>query len=586
MMVSCGHSSSLSSNKKSSTTPDLTSTSLFGQKEKHDVQLSRNEQTKFEYFFLEAEKQMRMGNNDAAFDLFRHCLQINQYSPIANYKMGQYYAVMRNDSAAIGYFETAAAEEPDNVDYLEIVAQYYIHQQKFDKAIPVYEQIYSSDKDRSDILETLLKLYYQKSDMNKAIDVLDRIETVEGSSERITLTKAQLYGQLGKDKEALAQIDKLASEHPYDLVYQTLKGDWLMDKGKTKEALDIYDKVLKEDPENPSAKLSMLNYYKSQKQDSVANGILKSLLTSDKTDIAQKVSLMRSVVAENEMEGGDSTQVISLFNDVLREPQKSSEMLVMYSIYLNSKGMPHDSVAKVLYRVLDVEPENSAARLQLIQYAAERKDYDEIIEIAKPATEYSPDEMAFYYYLGLSYYLKNDLDGALNTFRKGVSVINEQSDPALVSDYYAIMGDILHTQGNAGEAFAAYDSCLQWKNDNIGCLNNYAYYLSEQGQNLDKAEQMSYKTIKSEPNNSTYLDTYAWILFMQKRYEEAKIYIDQAVKNDSAKSSTILEHAGDIYAMNNDIDQALNFWNDAASKADSENATLIRKIKLKKYLKK
>jgi Tfp pilus assembly protein PilF len=147
------------------------------------------------------------------------------------------------------------------------------------------------------------------------------------------------------------------------------------------------------------------------------------------------------------------------------------------------------------------------------------------------------------------------------------------------------MGDILHQKGLAEEAFAAYDSCLQWKDDNIGCLNNYAYYLSERGEQLDKAEVMSYKTVKAEPKNSTYLDTYAWILFMQERYSEAKIYIEQALQNldDSLNNEVIIEHAGDIYALNEDIDRALDLWRDAQTKKP-EDQLLLRKIKQKKYL--
>ena len=161
-------------------------------------------------------------------------------------------------------------------------------------------------------------------------------------------------------------------------------------------------------------------------------------------------------------------------------------------------------------------------------------------------------------------------------------------DPVIVSDFYAVMGDILHQKGLAEEAFAAYDSCLVWKDDNIGCLNNYAYYLSERGERLDSAEAMSFKTVKAEPKNATYLDTYAWILFMQKRYSEAKIYIDQALQNisdtDAPGNEVIIEHAGDIYAMNKDTERALSFWLDAQQKKP-EDQLLQKKIKQKKYIK-
>ena len=211
---------------------------------------------------------------------------------------------------------------------------------------------------------------------------------------------------------------------------------------------------------------------------------------------------------------------------------------------------------------------------------------DKVISLCQEARQYTPDEMLFYYYQGIAYYKRDSLESALSAFQNGIGVINDNSDPAIVSDFYAVMGDILHQKGLAEAAFAAYDSCLVWKDDNVGCLNNYAYYLSERGERLTQAEEMSYKTVKAEPKNATYLDTYAWILFMQGRYAEAKIYIDQALQNmeKSEGNAVIIEHAGDIYAQNKDIDRAVSFWQDAQQQKP-EDQLLIRKIKLKKYIK-
>ena len=64
--------------------------------------------------------------------------------------------------------------------------------------------------------------------------------------------------------------------------------------------------------------------------------------------------------------------------------------------------------------------------------------------------------------------------------------------------------------------------------DNVLVLNNYGYYLSEQEIELEKAKKMSYKTVEKEPNNATYLDTYAWILYKLNDFENAKIYIEKA----------------------------------------------------------
>lgn len=163
---------------------------------------------------------------------------------------------------------------------------------------------------------------------------------------------------------------------------------------------------------------------------------------------------------------------------------------------------------------------------------------------------YNPDEMVFYFFNGLSrYYLKDD-DGALDVLKRGAAEINDQSSPDIVADLYSVMGEIYHNKGLNQEAYAAYDSCLIYKPDNIVTLNNYAYFLSVDGKQLPKAEEMSAKAVKAEPKNATYLDTYAWILYKQQRFAEAKVYIDMALKNssDSTSDGTLYEHAGDIYS--------------------------------------
>ena len=256
----------------------------------------------------------------------------------------------------------------------------------------------------------------------------------------------------------------------------------------------------------------------------------------------------------------------------------------MYAAYMTLKRMPQDTISKALENVLAISPDNSAARFQLLQIVWSEQDYDRVVELSRQGLDYNPDEMVFYYFLGLAYIQKDDDDSALDVFRRGVSQIDDQSSPALVSDFYSIMGDILHDKGYADEAYAAYDSCLQWKDDNLGCLNNYAYYLSVEGKQLEKAAQMSYRTVQAEPDNSTFLDTYAWILFRQKKYADALQYIDMAVDNDTTGSAVIIEHAGDIHAVNGDIEGALKYWNEALEAGSANGKAIRRKIKEKKYV--
>ena len=545
---------------------------------------------RYDAFFLDAICQREKGNSDAAFDLLRHCIEIDSTRSEAYYYLGQYYALLKDRQIAQRYFEKTAALEPDNATYLETLANVYYGQKEYDKAIDAFERLYDKNRDRVEVLAVLVQLYEQQKDFDKAIKTLTRIETVEGKSERLSYAKSRFYTEMGNKKAAVAEMKTLSDQYPNDNNFRTLYANTLYVNGQQKKALAIYDKILKEEPDNRNAQMAMLAHY-NERQDSVqANGMLERILQNKYASTEDRVALLRQVIGESEQSGGDSTRVLQLFRMILDMPQQDADMALFCATYMNLKKMPNDSIRKVLEKALDISPDNAAVRLQLVSFAWQAKDRDRVISLCQDARQYNPDEMAFYYYQGIAYYQKDQLDEALNAFQNGIGVITPESDPAIVSDFYAVMGDIMHQRGMEQEAFAAYDSCLQWKDDNIGCLNNYAYYLSEKGIQLEKAEQMSYRTIKAEPKNATYLDTYAWILFMQKRYSEAKIYIDQTLQCDSDSSSVLLEHAGDIYYHTKDVERAVALWQKALERADdaadsSRRQLLARKIKLKKYLK-
>lgn len=549
------------------------------------LKISAQEQS-YDQFFMEAMVQRQKGNNDAVFDLLRHCLEIRPDAAEAWYYISQYYNALKNADKAMACIKRAAELSPGNETYMETLAQAYIRQQDYANAIAVIEGLYERNKDQEELLEMLFQLYQQENDYAKAIRVLERMEQIDGKSERLSVAKSEIYTRMGNKKAAVAEMAALSKQYPNDLNYMVMYGETLMMNGQLKRALGIYDRVLKQEPDNNRVLLSLRTYHQALGHTEVADSLTKRVLLNRNATTEEKVRLLRQEISANEAAGGDSTHILNLFRMMLAQPQSDTDMAVLFASYMNAKRMPRDSIRPVLEKVLEMTPDNAAARLQLVGYAWDVEDMDRVISLCQDARQYNPDEMAFYYYQGIAYYKKDNLDGALSAFQNGIGVINEESDPMIVSDFYAVMGDVLHQKGMAQEAFAAYDSCLQWKADNFGCLNNYAYYLSERGEQLDKAEEMSYKTVKAEPKNATYLDTYAWILFMQERYTEAKIYIDQALQNmeDTLGNAVIIEHAGDIYAQNKDMDRALSLWRDAQQQKP-DDPLLNRKIKLKKYLK-
>lgn len=538
----------------------------------------------FDVLFHEALLQRQKGNLDAAFDLLQRCQELSPEAAETYYFLGEFYADMEQNEQALNAFRRACNLEPTNMTFLERMAYASIQAGAYGEGAEIMEQMYEADKSRQDLLETLYLLYMRQEDYGKAIATLDKLEAVDGPTERTTLAKCRIYIEQDNADAAISEMRQLAEHYPNDPTYRTLYANTLLVADHFDESYNVLQQILAEDAGNLRAQQVLRSYYIRQGDEAAADSVNHAILLNPKASIEDKVGQLRQIIIENEQQQGDSTVVLNLFNELLTQPNPSADIAEMKAAYMQLKEMPRDSVQQAFAYVLQLSPEQASARLRLVQQAWEDEDDDAVISLCSEARQYNPEEMVFYYYQGMAYYRQEDKDNALEAFRNGINVINEQSIPEIVSDFYAVMGDLLYQKGRQTDAFAAYDSCLVWKEDNIGCLNNYAYYLSLLGERLDEAEQMSYRTVKAEPENATYLDTYAWILFRQERYAEAKIYIEQALR-DSLIDGVVKEHAGDIFALNGDIDKAMELWQQAQAN-DPDNKLLRRKIKRKKYIQK
>ena len=93
---------------------------------------------------------------------------------------------------------------------------------------------------------------------------------------------------------------------------------------------------------------------------------------------------------------------------------------------------------------------------------------------------------------------------------------------------------------------------------------------------LDRALKMSEEAIKKDSTNSSYLDTYGWIMYKLGRYSEAEEYIKKAIELGDV-SAVVLEHLGDVYEKLNKPDEAKKYWTKALDK-DQQNTALREKI--------
>ena len=283
---------------------------------KQEQRLNDNDLRRYQYFYLEAIRQEGLGNYPEAFELYRHCLEIDSLASESHFAISGFYSSINKDSLALYHLKKAYSLDPKNDEFAERLGQYYLSQNMIEEGTRVYERLADMCHDRSDFLDVLTRIYQYKKDYPKMLETLNRLEEAEGQSENLTLSKMQVYSSMGDEKGAYEELSRLVKRHPNDLNYKVMMGNWLLANSRKDEALKAYKAVLKEEPGNPQAQMSLMDYYRTTGNSEEADTLLYRILENPETEAQTRISLMRQVVADNEQSGGDSTRILNIFSRI------------------------------------------------------------------------------------------------------------------------------------------------------------------------------------------------------------------------------------------------------------------------------
>lgn len=541
-------------------------------------------QRRFEYFYMQALSMKEQGDMAAAFDMLEHCRAICPYSPSLLYDLAPFYSYLERKDEAIGLLKLAIEREPDNFWYYQMLATFYEENSLLDDAIALYDAMTERFSSHSEVYIYLAGLYDETGNYHKAISTLDKLEKVEGKSEVLSQQKFRLYMLLQDKENSIRELQELSNEYPDDLRYRVSLGDTYLRFGDNETAFSIYMDVLAEDPKHLQAQSSLIDYYAVNEDYEMYTKSMEALLVNEKLDTELRIRNLVDYV-KNKPVCDSVGYCVELFEKLMLLPFDRAEIADVYASFLVAKDFPEERVTPVLKRLLRLEPENYLAQMQMLRYAIERSDFEDIVVRCDTAILYNPEILALYYYRGIACYNLARRSEAVATFREGLAKCAEETELGLISDVFALLGDTEHELGHTQACYEAYDSALVYDSENITVLNNYAYFLSLESRDLERALEMSYKTIQAKPDEPTYIDTYAWILFGLERYEESKAYAEKLIllSKDEELSAVLCVHIGDIYAKCGDMDKALEYWNKARQMGD-ESKILKRKIKKRKYI--
>jgi len=546
------------------------------------VHLSDDEQRKFDYFFYEGLRLKDIQKYDQAIETFKLCINIDSLDAGLQSEMGLIYASIGLKDNALQHLENAVRLDATNWWYNVRLISLLTDFTYWQRAIDISTKLQKVYPNKEEVYQILSSLYKQTKQYDKAIAAYDKLESISGIAENLSFEKFQLYLLINKPKKGVAEIDRLIKKYPTESKYQVLRGDIFMQQKMPEKAFEIYQKVLADNPQNAYVYVSLSEYYKSVNKPNKAMESIVSALKNEQLDVETKIDVLGQYVEKIVQDSTKFAETESLFKLLVDRYPLEEQVHGYYAVYLQYRKRNTEAISE-LETMLNINPKNEQTWMRLIQFYISDKKYKDILVITNRAIQNLPNIPSWYFYKGIAQYQLSDYRNALVSYQTALPLItNEQL--ALKSDFQAQIADIYYKLEIKDSAFINYEASMDANPKNIMVMNNYAYYLSLEKSDLKKAEKMSAKTVELEPKNSTYLDTYAWILYQQASYSLAKFYIEKAVDNlpKEEDHGVILEHYGDILWMNGKADgkddaKALEMWQKSF---DAGNQTEEMKLKI------
>ena len=510
-----------------------------GRYERPPLREVSEEQLKSDGRLIDALALQESGRMDEAAAAFARLANDEPTCAAAWYELGRHLMARRWTDSAEHCLQRATELQPENVWYLKAKAQNEAMSGNGKALTETWERIV---KVQPTVLENYYELsnaYIETGDLGKAVEALNRVENMIGVSEEVSLQKQKLWTAAGKPDKALKEVEALANAYPGESRYNSILAQSYMEQGNYRKAKVHYDRILAQNPDDPYIHIQLAEYYKVTGKPAEADSEMVQAFAHPALSNRTKLQLLASFYSEEEFYGSrrstafrlmdmamkdceDSTEYAAFYGSVLMQQEKYREAAHQFALALQRDSSQYDLWEAEMICLTEVE----GAEKQLTNYA-------------RRAARLFPMHTLPHYLLALHCYEEKRYDDALAHlsdamkwgFTKGY----------LEAECYGLEAECHYRAGHYDKCWASFEKRLAKQPDDIMTLNNYAYYLAEQGIELEKAERMSRRAIEKEPDNANNLDTYAWILHLLGRDREALPYMEKAVRLDP-KSETLHEH--------------------------------------------
>jgi len=524
-----------------------------------------------EIYFTEAEKYYILEDFAKAYVLFQKALELTPDNSAIHYMIAKVFEKNDELENALLHAQEALKGDSQNKYYYLLLTDIYTKQSNYAKVTEVYEEMIKNIPGTEEYLFEVAAYYIYQQDYDKALKSYNRIEEKYGISEQVSLQKKNIYIRKGELDKAINEIEKLIETYPGESVYQLQLAEVLMTNEKIDQAIEILEQTEKQYPDNIRVHLYLYESYKKKGRHDEAKEALNMAFYSSDLPMQDRRNIITRMVSQLPNSSIEK-DIYKLADATLEAHPDDAESYIIYgNIFYSQDSM---SAAKDMYlKALKIDDSRLEAWQNLLDIELRNNDLDVVIQHSESALELYPNQAIIFYFNGTAHLIQNNYEKAIRAFEQGKKL--SSSNLELKAIFNGQLGDAYNGIKEHEKSDKAYDEALEFDPNSDHVLNNYSYFLSLRKERLDVAFKMSSKLVKRNPDNATYLDTHAWVLYTRGEYEEARKYIEIAVNQDTDVSGTIIEHYGDILFKLGDVDGAVKQWQKA--KGMDESSDLLDK---------
>jgi len=537
--------------------------------------LSESERNEYQYALTEATKQKIFGNFKEAIALYEKCIKVNELSDVAHYQIGGIKMIMGEYEDAKIHTKKAIEIGERNFWYMMQLAQLYNIESQIDSLRLTYEKIVQYWPERNEVKIDLARLLVEEGEYEKAMKILIGIESEKGISEPVSLLKEQIFVKTGRKDQAIEELKKLIELMPEEIRYMGILAELYNSMGKNREAEELYEKIFSIDPENPLALLSYSEFKREQGKKDEQFQILEKVYKTKTITLDQKLKILIDYLTDDREFENQKNEIKLLIDILLEDYPDNYKVRTAYADYLVKADKYEEALEEYEY-VLNVEKGNYFIWEQTLYIENLLGNTENIYRKSGEALKYFPEKPILYLFRGNSAMWLEKNEEAVEILEKGLKRVKNNNPLKL--QFYKYLAEACNSAGDNKKSDEYFELALDMDKNNLLLLNNYSYYLSIRDEKLDIAEKMSRKTIVAEPENSTYLDTYAWIMFKRGNYKKASEYIEKSIASGGGEEPEILEHYGDILEKLGKKKEAIKYWKLSLEKGN-KGEEIVEKIR-------